>query len=127
MHADLFFLAGTMIPALLIALALRFAWPAPRKAIVGGVLLVSLVPLALLSAYLVVEYRTWRWDIFEYGSWVPHVLAAAAFLASFGVVLARISGPAISKAILAMVTIPSWAALWFTTALFTACAMGDCL
>jgi hypothetical protein len=127
MRADLFFLAGTMIPALLVALALRFAWPAPRKAIVREVLLVTLVPLALLSAYLVLEYRTWRWDIFEYGSVIPHLLAAAAFVASFGFVLARKHAPAISKAILAVVTVPSWAALWFTTALFTACAMGDCL
>jgi hypothetical protein len=94
---------------------------------VREVLLVTLVPLALLSAYLVLEYRTWRWDIFEYGSVIPHLLAAAAFVASFGFVLARKHAPAISKAILAVVTVPSWAALWFTTALFTACAMGDCL
>jgi hypothetical protein len=127
MRADLFFLAGTMIPVVLIALALRFAWPAPRKVIGREILLVTLVPLALLSAYLVFEYRTWHWVIFEYGSLAPHLVAAAAFLAGFVVVLARIPAPAISKVILAVVTVPSWAALWFTTALFTACTMGDCL
>ena len=127
LRADLLFLLGMLLPPVLLALTFRFVWPAPRKTIVMQVLVVTLVPLALLSAYMVFEYRTWRWSVFPYGSLAPHALAAAIFLVSFSFLLWKATAPSSAKLAVASVTIVSWVILWFITAFFTACAMGDCL
>jgi hypothetical protein len=127
MNFYIFLLEGITFPLILITLTILFAWSAPKFVIARQLLFVTLVPLMLFAAYLVFGYQTEIWFIFGRYSWAPYLIAAAAFLVSFGVVLARASVPLYSKAILAAVTIVSWAIFLFITTFFTVCIMGDCL
>jgi hypothetical protein len=126
-RADLFLLLGIGAPLLAIALALRLAVPAPRGLLALRVMLATLIPIVLLSAYLVLQYQSWRWKYIEYGSTTPHLVAASAFLFGLGVVLWKAPMPWYAKLTLVILTIPSWAILMGMVAFSTACAMGDCL
>ena len=121
-----FFLLG-LAPLFFVGLAIYSAFPAPRWRAGIQLCCVMLGPLVLLSLYLVAQYRTWRWDLLPYGSWVPHILAAAIFVVALGVILYRSSITVGSKAIVGLVAIVCWVVMWFFTALGTSCAMGDCL
>ena len=127
MRADLFFLLLFALPLLCVWLAIQFLWPVPRKRIVVRVLFVALAPLVMLSGYLVFEYHTWRWNIFPYGSLVPFALAAILFLIGLSLLLWKEAAPLLAKIALVVASTIGWAVLCFGTALFTACAMGDCL
>ena len=127
MRADLLILAAALLPPVTVAGTVRFAWPRPWKAIATQVVIVTLLPLALLVGYLVYEYSTSRWAIFPYGSLAPHALAGLIFLLGLAAVLWKAAAPTTAKIILGVVTIAAWVAFWFATALFTACAMGDCI
>ena len=127
MRADLALLLGLAIPIALAGAVVRVAWPSPRGTIARRLAFVSVAPLVLLSSYLVFEYRTWRWSIFPYGSPHPHAIAGAVFITGLVVIMVRATAPIGVKIVVASVVAVAWAALWFTTALFTACVMGDCL
>lgn len=127
MRGDLFLLLGIGAPLLTVTLALRLAVPAPRGLLALRVMLVALIPVVSLSAYLVLQYQSWRWEYFEYGSTTPHLIAASGFLFGLGVVLWNAQVPWYSKLALAVLTIPSWIVLAGMVAFITACAMGDCL
>jgi hypothetical protein len=127
MRTDLALLLGIAIPLGLTAAVVRFAWPTSRGIIASRIALVALTPLVLLSMYLVFEYRSWRWSIFPYGSIAPHAIAGALFLAGLVVIIARATAPTSAKIVVGAIVAAAWAMLWFTTALFTACLMGDCL
>src|SRR5262249_3873728 len=127
MRADLALLLGVAVPLGLAAVAVRFAWPAPRGAMAGRIAVVALTPLALLSAYLVFEYASLRWRIFPYGSFASHAIAGAVFLAGLVVIVTRATAPVAAKIVVGAIVAGAWVMLWFTTALFTACFMGDCL
>jgi hypothetical protein len=118
---------GFGLPLLFVGLALRLAFPAPRWRTGVQLFSVVLVPLVLLSTYLVIQYRTWRWAVFPYGSLAPDTIAAVIFLAGLGTILYRSSVPASAKAIVGLTALVCWVALWFFSALVTSCAMGDCL
>jgi hypothetical protein len=126
MPADLLFLVAAILPFVLIALAIRFAWPAPRMLISAQVFAVMLLPLALLSLYLVHGYQDWSWSIFPYGSLVPHALAAAVFLSGLILVLYRAPVEVKAKFGLGTTAPVAWPMLWLVTLFTTACAMGDC-
>lgn len=127
MDATLLLLLGIAVPLTLVGGVIRFAWPPPRINLSVQVLLVAVVPLALLSVYLVSQYKARSWSVFPYGSLTPHVIAAVIFLIGLVAVVLRARGPTHAKALLAAVAPVGWAILCFITALFTACLMGDCL
>ena len=118
---------GVGLPILIAAAALRFLWPDGRAAMACRIAVVTLVPLFLLSSYLVLEYGTWHWRLAPHGSFVPHAIAAALFVVGLVFLMVRATVSTGAKLLVGVVVGAGWIPLWFLTALFTACAMGDCL
>ena len=91
------------------------------------ILLAGSLPLVILSIYLMIEYQKWNWNIFPYGSFVPHFLAFSCFLVTGSVILVRLKTKLLTKLIYALSSLLGWLVLWSLTTLFTCCSMGDCI
>ncbi len=127
MNTILVFAVGLALPVIVLPVVIRIVWPPPRSGVAVRVAVALLVPLGLLTAYLVHEYGDRPWRLFARDSIVPHAAVTVMFLAALGDFLLRADAPKIAKTVVGVASLLSWVALWFTVSLMTVCALGDCL
>ena len=116
---------GSALSVFALGLAL-LVMPAPRAMVTTQIALAIFVPIALLSGYLTVGYRTWNWSIFGYGSLLPWLLAGLLFAIMLWRALFRCTASASAKAIVGTLSSVSWLFLSATAGLAIACRSGDC-
>jgi hypothetical protein len=102
-------------------------WPRPRRSVVIGTTFAILIPIALMSGYLIFAYRTWNWGVLGYGSAAPWLLAGLLSAVMLWRALFRASAPVLAKVATGALGCVSWLLLSVTAALEIACSSGDCL
>jgi hypothetical protein len=108
-----------------ITVLVRYTLP-PRANLFVYMVVAFLAPLLTLWIYMAAAYRHWNWAPFEYGSGVPHVLAAVASIGLILLGLTRASASTTAKVLMGLIASGLWVVTWFVGSLFTACSMGDC-
>jgi hypothetical protein len=114
------------IPTALLVYALFVASIEPRGKVAIGIVATIVAPMLALAVFTIIEYHRSWWP-FGYGSGIPHVVAAAASVGGLRWVLGRASGSIKAKLLLAVLSVPAWACIWFTVILYVACSSGDCI
>jgi hypothetical protein len=102
-------------------------WPRPRKSVVIGTTVAILIPIVLLSGYLILGYRNWNWGVLGYGSAVPWLLAGLLSAVLLWRTLFRAPAPVLARVAIGALSCVSWLLLSVTAALEIACSSGDCL
>jgi hypothetical protein len=120
-------LLGSAVSAALLVLFFFVLWPSPRASVLAKTTLAILVPIAFLSGYLVVGYRTWDWGPLGYGSAVPWLVAALLSAVMLWRVMSRSAAPVVAKVVVGVLSGVSWLFLSATAMLYIACTSGDCL
>ena len=124
----LYFLYVAILPTAALVAALSLATVHPKRRVTIHVAIAVLAPLFVLFAYLINGYhRHWDFWPFQYGSLVPHLLAATLSLALLVAALIRALGSTRAKVLVGSLAATTWLGLWLCGSLAVACFMGDCL
>jgi hypothetical protein len=118
---------ASALSAALLVVSFFVLWPPPRASIVIRTTLAIVIPIVLMSLYLIFAYRTWNWGVLGYGSAVPWVLAGLLSAVMLWRVLFRAPAPVLAKVVTGVLGCVSWLFLSVTAGLEIACRSGDCL
>ena len=123
----LFLFSSVVALALLVALVRTFLNSAlsPKRGLAIYTLFAFTAPLVLLWLYLAYHPSGW-WLFLGVTEFLPHALAAVAFIAALVTALTRASGALGAKLLVGVLTLALWGVVWFNLTFLLACVMHEC-